>query len=378
MFNDHRQMRFFTTETRPGNEIRHISTPGTVLTQAERQRVDTQLRPFSQVLADQRQWVIDHAPFDTVVKLPIMQFVTIGSEEHQKISGALIPFKDPSLTVPSNHPDHYELTDHAMKQLLSRLQYDRKLFDRLAGAGKLNTLNINYLIQTYYNELVMLRCIDQNKVRGFLTDSYEPFDNIELFEAVEPYMDGAETRWDYSDEKVTHLSVTWPSTATEIKVGDVVKTGIHISNSEVGLRSVTIASYVYRLKCSNGLIGGGNEGGLFRFRHTGDGDNLRNKIKAAIESTYMETSKIIAQFREALNKQINDPATYLENIAKDKGNNVTQEQFKNMLNAYLIEPDPNLYGVVNAITRTANQYYIGETRYELERLANKTLQQGLK
>lgn len=49
-----------------------------------------------------------------------------------------------------------------------------------------------------------------------------------------------------------------------------------------------------------------------------------------------------------------------------------------MLDAYLIEPDPNLFGVVNAITRTANQHYTGEARYGLERLANKTLQQGLK
>lgn len=369
---DRRQQRFFVDD-RTMVEQRTFAQSGSVATVTREAAAEG--RPFPQVLDDQRQWVRTHAPFDTVVKLPIMQYVTIGSAEHKAMTGALIPFKDAA--IQSTHPDQYELTEHAQKQLLARLGYDRKLFDKLAGAGRLNTLNINYLIQNYYNELVMLRCQDKSLIRGFLTDSYEPFDNLELFEAIQPYMAGAETRWDYSDDEVTHLSVTWPHTATEVKVGDVVKTGIHISNSEVGLRSVTIASYVYRLKCKNGMTGR-DDGAMFRFRHTGDGDNLRNKVKAAIESTYMETTKMIAQFKEALNKVINDPATYLENVAKDKGNNVTHEQYKHMLDAFLTEPENNLYGVTNAITRTAHEHYEGERRYELERLGQKVLTQGLK
>jgi len=378
MYNDQRQIRFFTNEPERG-DIRHTFTTGTPLNQAEnshlRAKEATEPRPFTQILADQRQWVVDHAPFDTVVKLPLMQFMTIGSEEHEAATGALVPFKDTSIV--SAHPDQYELREHALKQLLARLGYDRKLFDKLAGAGRLLALDLNYLIQNFYNETVQLRCMDRNQVRGFLTDSYEPFDNLELFEAVEPFMAGAETKWDYSDDEVTHLSVTWPNTTTEIKVGDVVKTGIHISNSEVGMRSVTIASYVYRLKCSNGMIGRSGDGGMFRFRHTGDGDNLRNRIKAAIEATYMETTTIIAQFKEALNRTINDPASYLETIAKDKGNSLTQEQYKKMLDSYLIDPEPNLYGVVNAITRTAHEHYAGETRFDMERLGQKVLSQGL-
>jgi hypothetical protein len=340
-------------------------------------RLSNPTRSFEQIVEDQRQWVKDHVPFDTVVRMPTMQFVTVGSEDHKAMAGALVPFQDPN--VKSSHPDQYELTDHALRQLLSRLGYDRRLYDKLAAAGRLNALNINYLIQHYYNDLVMLRCQDTNVVRGFLTDRYEPFDNLELFEAVAPYMEDAEIRWDYNDPTVTHLSATFPHTETAIKhKGDIVKTGIHISNSEVGLRSVTIASYTFRLVCSNGMIGGGENGGIFRFRHTGDGDNLRDKVKAAIESTYLETTRIIAQFKEALNKTINDPASYLENIARDKANNVTQEQYKQMLDAYLLEPDNNLYGVVNAITRTANTHYDGEDRFMLERLGQKVLSQGLK
>ena len=375
---DRRQMQFFTTETIPTFSRSAVLTADRPNTGATTQRVTQgQNRPFSQVLSDQRQWVVDHAPFDTVVKLPLMQFMTIAADQSTPAAAALVPFKDAQ--IQSNHPNQYEMTEYAMKQLLSRLKYDRDLFNKFAKVGmdRLNVININTLIQHYYKELVMLRCIDQNKIRGFLTDSYEPFDNLELLQAVEPYMSGAETHWDYSDDEVTHLSVTWPNTQTEIKVGDIVKTGIHISNSEVGLRSVTIAPYIYRLKCKNGATGR-EDGGMFRFRHTGDGDNLRKKVRAAIESTYMETTTIIAQFKESLNKTISDPASYMESIAKDKSNNLTQEQYKHMLDSFLTEPENNLYGVVNAITRTAHEYYTGETRYDLEKLGIKVLGQGLK
>lgn len=374
MYNERRQARLLMAETEQ-DTIRHELRGGTVLTRAERENLTGKTpRTFQKILADQRQWVKEHAPFDTVIKLPLTQFITVDSDEHKAMAGALVPFKDAS--IQSVHPDQYDLSDYAMKQLLARLGYDTRLYQKLAGAGKLNLWNINYLIQNFYTDFVRLRCQDHNLVRGLVTQSYEPFDNLELFEAVEPYMENAETHWDYSDPVLTHLSVTWPHTATEIRVGDVVKTGIHITNSEVGARSVTIAAYTYRLKCSNGMTGR-EDGGIYRFRHTGDGDNLRDKIKAAIESTYMETTKMIGQLKEALNKQINDPATYLENIAKDKNNGVTQDQFKNMLNSFLNEPENNLYGVVNAVTRTAHEYYTGETRYDLERLGQKVLNQGL-
>ena len=40
---------------------------------------------------------------------------------------------------------------------------------------------------------------------------------------------------------------------SEISVGDVVESGITISNSEVGYGSVSITPFIYRLVCSNGL-----------------------------------------------------------------------------------------------------------------------------
>ena len=183
-------------------------------------------------------------------------------------------------------------------------------------------------------------------------------------------------RWYHQDDLTLHISVTWPRTQEEVKVGDVVQRGLHVSNSEVGLRSVTIAGYVWRLKCKNGAIGG--EGaGIRRFRHMGDGDSMRDKVRAAIEETQLQGERIIAQFKAAVNKAIEDPFTYLEQVAKDKNNQMTQEEFKAALDAFMLEPDPTLYGVANAITRAA-QKYAGDERWEMEKLGVKVLTAGLR
>jgi hypothetical protein len=121
----------------------------------------------------------------------------------------------------------------------------------------------------------------------------------------------------------------------------------------------------------------GSSGGMYRFRHVGDSDKLRDQVKAAIETTHLESTKIIAQFKASLDKAIADPFSYMEKVAKDKTNDMTQEQFKAAMDAYLLEPEANLYGVTNAITRAA-QTFSGETRFDMERLGAKVLNDGLK
>ena len=327
-----------------------------------------QSRNFQEVVNRVTTWEDEHKPFDRGFRLPLFQYVINEGE-----GGALIPINQQSV---ANMPA-VRLMDHAHDQLLDRLEFPKKAFQKLPA--KLNVLNVNYLIQNCYDKDVLMRVQDGNRVRGLLSMEYQPFDNLELLQALAPFIGpDAVIRWDYSDDRVLHLQVTFPRTTAEVKVGDVVQTGLHITNSEVGVRAVTIAALVYRLKCTNGMVGGGENGGFYRFRHTGDGDRLRDGIQGAIESANLTTTRLVEQFKAAVNKQIDDPATYLETLAKNKDNNMTQEAFKAALNAYLAEPDPSLYGVTNAITRAAHTNYTGEQRFEMERLGARVLSAGLR
>jgi hypothetical protein len=320
---------------------------------------------FQEVISEARDWEAVHNPFDRTTRLPLFQYVI-----EEGTGGALVPFRAPDQP---QEPTLY-LGPHAHDQLLSRLDFAKKTYDRLPE--KLNIVNLNWLIQNYYTKDALLRCQDGNKIRALLTSDFEPFDNLELLNILEPFCQDAEVKYYFNDDATIHVSVIWPRTTEEVKVGDVVQRGIHISNSEIGVRSVTIAAFLYRLKCSNGMVGY-DGGGIRRFRHVGDSGKLRDQVKAAIDETHLESTKILAQFKASIDKAIDAPIEYLERIAKDKTNDMTQEDFKAALDAFMLEPDGNLFGVTNAITRAA-QWYRGEDKYHLERVGTKVLAEGLR
>jgi len=356
-------------------EIRHTNEKGTVLNETEKARVRENIRrlnqrevAFADVIGEARQWSADHNPFDRTTKLPLFQYVI-----EEGTGGALVPFKDPNDPRPQD--PGVGLLPHAHGQLLSRLDFAKRTFEKLPP--KLQILNLNWLIQNHYDKEVLLRIIDENKVRALMSADFEPFDDLELLTIAEPYIGDGTVRWYHTDDQVLHLSITWPNTEEEIRVGDVVQTGLHISNSEVGLRSVTIAGVVWRLKCSNALIGGGEGGGMRRFRHVGDTNKLRDQVKATIEETKLESTKVLSQFKASLEKAIDDPFNYLERVAKDKTNEMTQDDFKAAMDAFLTEPENTLFGVTNSLTRAA-QGYQGEDKYHLERVAAKVLNEGLR
>jgi len=321
---------------------------------------------LQEVVEEKADWVRVHTPEDKSTILGLFQFVV-----NEGSGGALVPL-DRRLSIPA-----VDLRPHAMDQLLNRLDYNKRLFGRLPG--KLNLLALNWLIQNEKERQALLRIQDGNQCRALLSGQYEAFDTLQLLQELVPLCGGAKVRVAYDDDLTFHLSLTFPDTATELvhpdgehaRRNDIIEQGIHISNSEVGLRSVTVAGYVYRLICSNGLISYGNgEGGMFRFRHTGDSDNLRDRVRSAVESTFLDAQKITAQFQNALNIAISDPATRLQQVVED--NNLSKEDYKAMLDRFMEEPEQNLFGVVNAITAAARDEE-GEKAYELQRIAAKTL-----
>lgn len=318
----------------------------------------TEMPTLQEVVEEKADWVKVHTPEDKSTILGLFQFVV-----NEGSGGALVPL-DRRLSIPA-----VDLRPHAMDQLLARLDFNKRLYQRLPG--KMNLLAINWLIQNERERQALLRIQDGDQCRALLSGQYETFDTLQLLQELVPLCGGAKVRVAYDDELTFHLSLTFPNTATEVKRGDILESGIHISNSEVGLRSVTVAGYVYRLVCSNGIISHGNgDGGMFRFRHTGDGDNLRDRVRSAVESTFLDAQKITAQFQNALNIAITDPATRLQQVVED--NNLSKDDYKAMLDRFMEEPEQNLFGVVNAITAAARDEE-GEKSYELQRIAAKTL-----
>lgn len=311
---------------------------------------------YQALVRDLEDWREDHRPHDVVTKLPHYEFSTHNG-------GILSPLaQTPALR-------DFALNEHSLHQMLGRLDFPVRFYNRLPAG--LQFQNVNWLVQNgAYEKDVLLRVQDENRVRALLSGRFESFDHLELLRLLGDFVGDATVRWQHLDDEVLHLSLSYPNTATEVKVGDVVETGVHISNSEVGMRSVTVCAYVYRLKCSNGVIGR-DSGSQYRFRHTGDGDKLRQAVQAAMSDVWMNAQGIVAKYKQALQEMVDRPIDAIESVSKDRG--LTQDEFKRVLESFNEEPGRTRFELSQAFSRAAQVMESAERSFELQRVAYDVL-----
>jgi hypothetical protein len=94
-----------------------------------------------------------------------------------------------------------------------------------------------------------------------------------------------------------------------------------------------------------------------------------------IEETVLDSDALLAKYKQSLDVAIENPTEALKQITQKEG--LSQAEFSQLLDNYLKEPDPSLFGICNALTQTA-QEYPAERRWEIENLAGKVLDNGEK
>ena len=219
----------------------------------------------------------------------------------------------------------------------------------------------------------MVRTLD-GTTRAFLSDRYRRIDNFEIAQTVLPIIaDMQDARIESCEvtEQRMYLKVVNPRLTTEIVPGDVVQSGILITNSEVGLGSVTIQPLVYRLVCSNGMVV--NDAKMRKY-HAGRGNaaaedftlysdetlkaddialqmKIQDIVKAVVDETRFE--KVVSMMREAKEARItttNIPKM-VELGATEFG--YTKQEGTGILDYLIRGGDLSLYGFANATTRYA-------------------------
>ncbi len=352
-------------------------------------------KPISETIADVKARVEATNPIDR--RSPLARFVfRLSSTGEAKLQ----PLRADNISQVDLVPANIELSELALDQLLQRLNYPRKLLDRLPVNNCM--LDINYLMQSLGDDrMALIRMIEGDTARAILGSRYTPLDDLMLFEVCADFLEGATVRYESFGPLSTHLTVTWaPETEEEYKQG--LHRGIHIANSEVGMRSITIGAVVYREVCSNvlpavGLGPGGGEGtdGKFynnsqskgkhdlkgaiqgtveagwRFYHQGDPNILRDFVRDAISDSRSQYEGVMARWREGLTQMVSEPIAAIESLADS--NDLTSDQLKRVLMGWSEEkaesgPDfaNSVTGIVNGFTRAAQGYDDAEERYKIQ------------
>lgn len=299
------------------------------------------------------RWKRAHKPYDRIASLAWFRFTM---EKDKKVVLR-------RLSKQAGMPKRLLLSQHALDQLLARLRYPKELYEALPN--KLNRQNLNYLMQhkPYSKKKMRLRIIDRNTVRAVLSDRFRPFDNIRLVRLLMPQLGSVSVNWYFNAEMILHISVLYQQ-QIQTNVAGIVQQGIHVSNSEVGVRSVTVASYVYRFVCENGLIGVE----IQRFWHVGNLRRLRGDIVGAVKTARDGAADITRQFSAAASKDVIRPKAFIRKILEDRG--LSLGLFSVVFSALPthMQSRTNQFELSQAFARAANSFN-GDRAYELRQAA---------
>ena len=142
------------------------------------------------------------------------------------------------------------------RQLGATLGIPAKYYDKMrAEYPELLARNVNGWFEHAPSKHTV-RTLD-GRARAFLSDRYRRIDNYDIAKAALPVigeMRDARVESCEVTENRMYLKIVNPRLTAEVNKGDVVQAGIVISNSEVGLGSVSVMPLVFRLVCLNGMI----------------------------------------------------------------------------------------------------------------------------
>lgn len=293
----------------------------------------------------------------------------------------------------------FGITPWAHKQIASHLTIPHPYYERLRTSyPTLLDENVNRLHRED-PEIVkrprMLRTLDGN-VRAYLSNSYRRLDYDDLLRAILPTLGDIDAGIQFESMQVTdsrlYIKAFSPRLEAEVKKGDIVRAGICISDSEVGQGSLAVQSMILRLVCVNGMIGED----LISRRHTGkrlavDEDDPNRAVfkddtlKASDEAFWLEVRDLVAAaFTEARFQQtvrnlqlagetepIQAPTFGVQELGRRFG--IGEGEQQSILQWLTTGGDLTKYGLIQAVTRTAEDVDSYDRATELEEIGGKVL-----
>lgn len=278
------------------------------------------------------------------------------------------------------------LTDHSLNQLCGKLeigtQYLRKC---LPVSQQLVAHNLNFWIDKSKDKELMLRTYEVEpdgspyetirEARALCSNRYKRIDNdVVANHSLNKLMDfGMSIKYVNYDRDTLNITAVNPKMEGEVKKGDVVQSGVTITNSEIGSGSLVIQPFIYRLVCTNGMVAP-RYLNKFYSRHVGkiviDAskddqyitiiDKMQKQIDLIGSKDVWDESfdGLVKSTKEKVNSH------QIEQIAKRHGvSNEERAQIFDRLNHYVGETFVTTkYDLANAITNMGNDENRSDTR----------------
>mgnify|MGYP001037728061 CR=1 FL=1 len=248
----------------------------------------------------------------------------------------------------------HTISQVAARSLCARLDLPYKYLRSLPG--HLQRVNFAHGLQQHRDKEFFVR-FDGDQVRGLFSTRYVPIDHVQIIEALLrcgiPAGRRVQLEMDYT---LMRLSVVDSLRTFEMGLNDPHTPGISIINSELGLSSFSVAPYVLRLVCTNGLISK-VRGAATNFRHVSD--RALKQMPQILCSAYKQVGDQQHQLRSATQLPVSDPVAALHSIARQFGLDRQQRDAVTWALPFEMTTNNTLFNIVQTITKAA--HYSGLT-----------------
>jgi len=231
----------------------------------------------------------------------------------------------------------------------------------------IQAMNLNHWIMKERNAQLLFR-FDGQDVRAVFTPKYIPVDSFEVMERLDSLGYGPETEVQcHLDGEFMSLSIPDGKNAFDIN-GDRFKPGISISNSEVGLASLSIAAFVLRLICTNGMVAKTDVSASYRHVST----KVLSEFPQILDKVSYELGTQRTQFQISMESPVDDPLSTMNSFNRQFG--VNNDEKEALAWAWPYEIGNTMFNVVNAYTRAAQMEGLSaESSYRLQKVGGNIL-----
>jgi hypothetical protein len=226
---------------------------------------------------------------------------------------------------------------------------------------------MNYWVKSEKREQLFVR-FDGEEVRAIFTLRYKPVDNFEVLARLDEMGYTPDTKVQcHHDAEFMLLSI--PDGRRQFKInGDKMTPGISVSNSEIGLASLSVSAFILRLVCSNGLTSKTEISASYR--------HVSTKILTELPQVFEKVGDGLGRQKERLKISLESPvADPLATIERFNRQFALGEREKEAIAwAWPQEAGETMFNVVNTYTRAAAMEGLpAESSFRLQRVGGDVL-----
>jgi hypothetical protein len=233
---------------------------------------------------------------------------------------------------------------------------------------ELQAEQMNHWIKSERREQLFVR-FDGEEVRAVFTPRYKPVDNFEVLARLDEMGYTPDTKVQCSlDGEFMLLSI--PDAKRSFKInGDRMSGGIALSNSEVGLASLSVSAFILRLVCTNGMIAK-SEIASASYRHVST--KILTELPQVFQKVCAGLSRQKDRLKLSLESPVADPLATIERFNRQFA--LGEREREAVAWAWPQESGENMFAVVNSYTRAAAMEGLpAESSFRLQRVGGEVL-----